>query len=571
MPAGLPPIRRSGSLVMVLGLDVDLGYVGQVLAAIANSIDEDAVAFVTDRSRMALVATSVPNLSVLAGSPDSSGRVARIAPTEAQNPVISQAAAALPTYPLPLAEGKTLTINGVRYYLDLHQLGLDNLDWEVVFACPRSRFMASYDHSRAVFGGIVAGTSAVIVGIAVAAAVTITSSLGKLAGGVRQLGKLQFAISRQRQSVFFEIAVLQRVFGELLERVALVREFLPEVVVDAVRERCEESSNRPEGAAEGRRGATSSTSTWHPVGPRSAAHPGGGGGAAAGASRRPSHAIGRVDLSLGLWVTPNVTVLCANITGFHELLVQQPLPEVERTHEAYVRTVYRKIKERRGVPDRFLGDQILATWNAYCCRTTHIVDALSVATEARQALINIETRWGIASGFAHSGVLGCEEMKYHAVLGPVVDLARSLEQFCKCLGAAVLTSCGTEAMAVFRTRLIGRVTHAQFPQPITVSEVLGVRSEQADSAVWMSVATAAGAEEESFASAVALMEKGDHAGALLRLLAPEHDGDSVANNLAARCRWKIAHGECAVVPRADGFVIDDITYASSESFQASFP
>ncbi len=88
----------------------------------------------------------------------------------------------------------------------------------------------------------------------------------------------------------------------------------------------------------------------------------------------------------------------------------------------------------KGIPEPFIGDHLLVSFNAVTVCGTHILAACRLALAARTAAADPNTRLGLtiglASGVASVGTLGSKTMKRFSILGGVVNAAFLLERLC---------------------------------------------------------------------------------------------------------------------------------------------
>jgi adenylate cyclase len=147
------------------------------------------------------------------------------------------------------------------------------------------------------------------------------------------------------------------------------------------------------------------------------------------------------------------------------------------------------ISQRRGTIDKFIGDAIMAFWNAPDDVADHAVLACEAALacqrkldEMRQhdrALGGVSARIGIASGHALVGNIGSSSRMNYTVMGDTVNLAARLESLGKAYGTPILVSaaCREAARARIVMRPIDVVAVKGKKQGVTVYQPLALVSE----------------------------------------------------------------------------------------------
>jgi adenylate cyclase len=130
-----------------------------------------------------------------------------------------------------------------------------------------------------------------------------------------------------------------------------------------------------------------------------------------------------------------LTVLFADLSSFTELTHELG---PERTHEvvdAYLRTATTVLVKHGAFIDKYVGDAIMAFFNAPIRYADHAVRAVAAAQELQTELPRLAARFaldlrasiGIATGWARVGRLGSSDGKDYTAIGDVVNLAARLE------------------------------------------------------------------------------------------------------------------------------------------------
>lgn len=130
-----------------------------------------------------------------------------------------------------------------------------------------------------------------------------------------------------------------------------------------------------------------------------------------------------------------LTVLFADLSGF-TAMTRQLGPE--RTHEvvdAFLKTATYALVRHGAFIDKYVGDAVMAFFNAPIRYEDHAARAVAAALEIEAEMPALSERFGIdlraaigvASGWAHVGRLGSGDGKDYTAIGDVVNLAARLE------------------------------------------------------------------------------------------------------------------------------------------------
>jgi adenylate cyclase len=147
-----------------------------------------------------------------------------------------------------------------------------------------------------------------------------------------------------------------------------------------------------------------------------------------------------------------ITVFFTDVWGFTSLSETADPDVLMRQTSRYFTALTEVILAEGGTIDKFIGDAVMAFWNAPKLQPDHCELACSAALLARKAneAINREfeseglplfrTRFGIHVGDAVVGNLGSSERMNYTALGSVVNLAARLEGLNKDYGTEILIS-----------------------------------------------------------------------------------------------------------------------------------
>ncbi|MBG0789137.1 MAG: hypothetical protein H0S80_01415 [Desulfovibrionaceae bacterium] len=154
----------------------------------------------------------------------------------------------------------------------------------------------------------------------------------------------------------------------------------------------------------------------------------------------------------------------------------------------YLQVVGSEILKTDGTIDKFIGDAVMAFWNAPVSQEDHAVRACEAALRAQLAnrelnrrmeaegLPPLRTRFGLHTGEAVVGNIGSEDRINYTAVGAAVNLAARLEGLNKYYGTDILVSETVRAKAgdEFLFRTVGMALAKGTTRPVRVYELLGV-------------------------------------------------------------------------------------------------
>ncbi|MDE2489452.1 MAG: CHASE2 domain-containing protein [Elusimicrobia bacterium] len=190
----------------------------------------------------------------------------------------------------------------------------------------------------------------------------------------------------------------------------------------------------------------------------------------------------------------------------------------------YLSSLSRVILERRGTIDKYIGDCIMAFWNAPIENPDHRADAVLAALECQRAIRELNktldkslpevpaVRIGINSGVATVGLTGSEKKLQYTVIGDEVNLASRLEGANKFFGSKVIISESAwegakgrvVARVLGRVRVIGKETPIKIYEPIAEA---GALSPEWEKALPLYEAGVAAFDARRYEEALAALEK----------------------------------------------------------------
>lgn len=174
-------------------------------------------------------------------------------------------------------------------------------------------------------------------------------------------------------------------------------------------------------------------------------------------------------------------------TGISESLTPQALTALLNE---YLTTMTDLILEQGGTVDKYIGDAIVAFWNAPVAQPDHAIRAVRAALQCQQRLNELRPRLrerygheiycriGLNTGCVVVGNLGSHQRFDYSFLGDAGNLASRLEGINKVFGTFVLISEATRrllgkdvpAREISRVRVVGRAEPVRIFEPLTAEQ-----------------------------------------------------------------------------------------------------
>lgn len=181
----------------------------------------------------------------------------------------------------------------------------------------------------------------------------------------------------------------------------------------------------------------------------------------------------------------SITALFADIRGFTSLaehLKPEVLFEALNQHLALGADA---VLSHEGTLDKFMGDSIMAFFNAPVPQDDYALRAVRAAIDLQQRMVaanqtapaNLKLQFGvgIATGDAVVGNIGTARMMNYTAIGHTVNLARRLQEVAK--GGQILLDQATQQAVTgsIKTRSLGAMEIKGFSAPVAVYQVIGFK------------------------------------------------------------------------------------------------
>lgn len=147
-----------------------------------------------------------------------------------------------------------------------------------------------------------------------------------------------------------------------------------------------------------------------------------------------------------------INILFTDVRNFTTISGNMEPGQIVRLLNSYFTPMTACVKARQGTLDKFIGDAMMAFWNAPLDVANHQSQAVMAAIEMQRNLadlrphfqetFNVELRMGVGihCGEARVGNMGSLDLLDYTCIGDNVNLASRLEGLCKMYGAEIIAS-----------------------------------------------------------------------------------------------------------------------------------
>ena len=247
-----------------------------------------------------------------------------------------------------------------------------------------------------------------------------------------------------------------------------------------------------------------------------------------------------------------VTIMFSDIVGYTSMSETMGPEELMAVTSEYFELVTAAVDEHKGIVDKFIGDAVMAVWNAPDLDPDHVANACAAALHSLAAIAAfnrerrargepaLETRIGLNTGDGVVGNVGSADRLNYTVVGSVVNLASRLEGLNKRYGTKIMVSAAVrEAVADrFIFRAIDQVAPAGVSEPVQVYELLGAEAADPGAPGHSALHLLAARWEE--AHALYCTGQLEAACGLFGRLSDDYPDDVPTRNFTARCRERTA-------------------------------
>jgi len=188
-----------------------------------------------------------------------------------------------------------------------------------------------------------------------------------------------------------------------------------------------------------------------------------------------------------------VTIMFSDVTGFTAITEHADPEQVMTQTSAYFAELSNAIMATNGTVDKFIGDAVMAIWNAPALDANHVINGCEAILACREAADRLNTRFesegwpayrtrfGLHVGSVVVGNIGSTERMNYTALGASVNLAARLESLNKVYGTTALVSEDIKLRAggEFLFRSVDRINPKGFAGKFPIFE-LRCKREAAD-------------------------------------------------------------------------------------------
>ena len=184
-----------------------------------------------------------------------------------------------------------------------------------------------------------------------------------------------------------------------------------------------------------------------------------------------------------------ITVLFSDLAGFTDMSERMDAEELIAHLNEYLSEMTDLVMAEEGTLDKYIGDAIMAFWNAPTPVSDHADRALRCAIFMQRKMDDLNERWiggdpeaetmvvriGLNTGEVVVGNVGGKDRFDYSAIGDAVNLGARLEPANKSYGTLVMASENTVRAATrenFRLRVLDFMTVKGKIEPVTVYEVL---------------------------------------------------------------------------------------------------
>jgi adenylate cyclase len=181
-----------------------------------------------------------------------------------------------------------------------------------------------------------------------------------------------------------------------------------------------------------------------------------------------------------------VTVLFSDIRGFTTLSERLEPEQVAEMLREYLTEMTEIVFRHGGTVDKYIGDCVMALYNAPFPDPDHAVKAVRTGLEFQEKTLEVSKRWeeklgvqirngvGINTGEAVVGTMGSRQRLEYTAIGDTINLGARLESITKEYGIGIIVSEYTHKLLKdeFMTRELGEVIVKGKSQPVKIFGVL---------------------------------------------------------------------------------------------------
>ena len=302
----------------------------------------------------------------------------------------------------------SVTVSGETWLTAVSEVAeIGDSTWYVVSAVPRGAVLGKAFARAWTIGAVGLVILGVAIGFSLWVGRLITAPVGRLAAAANAIQAFELELPAGRASVFEELSRAEGAFGAMLQGLRVFARYVPRSLVRQLVQLDAE-------------------------------------GAGVVAENRV------------------VSVLFTDIAGFTAIASAMGSDALAGMLNEYFTVLTEPVLAQGGTVDKFIGDALMAFWNAPAPQSDHADRAIAAALAIRRAtaahnraretagLPPLETRVGVHTGVVLVGDIGAEARLNHTIVGDAVNTASRLESLGKEIGCHLCISAETRAAATGR-------------------------------------------------------------------------------------------------------------------------
>lgn len=253
----------------------------------------------------------------------------------------------------------------------------------------------------------------------------------------------------------------------------------------------------------------------------------------------------------------SLTIMFSDVANFTDMAEEMSPEDLMKKTSSYFQALGEIILDNKGSIDKYIGDAIMAFWNAPLDDPDHVANACwaTLLCRARSRELDAQwasageapmpTRFGLHTGDTVVGNIGSPDRMDYTALGASVNLAARLEGLNKRYGTELLVSetVYRQTSSLFLYRPIDTTTVKGISRPVTVFELCS--AYQGPDAITATRAQRVFCERWNEIYERAARKDWDSAYPLIRRFIDDYPEDRVAKLYAERCQRRASKSEDA--------------------------
>jgi adenylate cyclase len=190
-----------------------------------------------------------------------------------------------------------------------------------------------------------------------------------------------------------------------------------------------------------------------------------------------------------------VSIFFSDVVDFTAIAEDQKPEQLVELLREYLNTVCNEIEATGGTVDKYIGDAVMAFWDAPATELNHATAACTTALRCQAALATLNERWlaagkppfrtriGLHRGEVVVGNIGSDARLNYTIIGDAVNLSNRLQDLNKVYGTGIVLSetIYQQASADIVARPLDYVAVKGRRLPVLIYELLGLKTDEGES------------------------------------------------------------------------------------------